>query len=83
MHTFTPEGVCAKAIHFEIEDNVVQKVVFEKGCPGSLHGIANLVVGLEVEDVMQRLKGIPCGPRATSCPDQLYKALEAHMQKSA
>lgn len=83
MHTFSPSGVCAKAIHFEIEQDTLKRVIFERGCPGSLQGIAKLVEGQPVAEVMQRLEGITCGPKSTSCPDQLYRALQAYVKQSA
>ncbi|WP_027632108.1 TIGR03905 family TSCPD domain-containing protein [Clostridium hydrogeniformans] len=75
MYTFETSGVCAKKITFEIEDNKIKEVNFEKGCPGNLQGISKLVVGMEIEEVISRLKGITCGPKNTSCPDQLAIAL--------
>lgn len=79
MQTFIPTGVCAKAIHFKIEAGTVEKVVFDRGCPGSLQGIAKLVEGMPVEKVIDSLKHINCGSKTTSCPDQLRLALEAHI----
>ncbi|MCL1951043.1 MAG: TIGR03905 family TSCPD domain-containing protein [Turicibacter sp.] len=74
--TFHPEGVCASEIQIEVEDGIVQKVKFIGGCPGSAQGIAQLVEGMEVGEVINRLQGIPCRHRETSCPDQLAKALK-------
>jgi len=79
MQTFIPTGVCAKAIHFKIENGNVEKVVFDKGCPGSLQGIAKLVEGMPINKVVDNLKNISCGSKVTSCPDQLRLALEAHI----
>lgn len=79
METFIPNGVCAKAIHFKVENGCVEKVVFDRGCPGSLQGIAKLVEGMPVERVIESLKDINCGAKSTSCPDQLRQALEAHL----
>lgn len=72
---FKTEGTCAKEIEFEVENNIIKKVSFIKGCPGSLQAIGKLVEGLTVEDAVQRMKGIKCGDKNTSCPDQLAKAL--------
>ncbi|GKT37061.1 Conserved hypothetical protein CHP03905 like protein, partial [Aduncisulcus paluster] len=77
--TFVPSGVCAKAIHFKIEDGIVEKVVFDRGCPGSLQGIAQLVEGMPVQKVIDSLQSIQCGSKNTSCPDQLSRALSAHI----
>jgi uncharacterized protein (TIGR03905 family) len=72
---FKTEGVCAQEIEFEVENNIIKKVSFVKGCKGSLQAIGRLVEGLRVEDAVQKMKGIQCGDRGTSCPDQLAKAL--------
>jgi uncharacterized protein (TIGR03905 family) len=72
---FKTEGTCSKEIEFEVENNIIKKVRFIKGCPGSLQAIGRLVEGLAVEDAVQKMKGIKCGDKNTSCPDQLAKAL--------
>lgn len=75
-YQYITEGTCSRAIDFEIDDNgIIRNVVFTGGCNGNLQGIASLVKGMKVEDVVQRLRGIRCGSKATSCPDQLAKAL--------
>ena len=79
MVEFKTSGVCSKEIHFKIEEGKVLSVNFLNGCPGNLLGIKNLVEGKPVEEVIQSLKGIPCGDKATSCPDQLAQALQAHL----
>ncbi|WP_430882591.1 TIGR03905 family TSCPD domain-containing protein [Fusibacter sp. JL216-2] len=79
MQTFTPSGVCAKQIHYKIDNGIVQNVKFDRGCPGSLQGIAKLVEGMPVEKVIDALKNIQCGAKATSCPDQLRLALESQL----
>lgn len=73
---YYPKGTCSKEIDIEIEDGVIKNVRFKGGCNGNLQGIARLVEGQKPEDVIQRLKGIRCGFKSTSCPDQLSKALE-------
>lgn len=73
--TYTTRGTCSRKINVEIEDNIVKHVEFQSGCDGNLQGISMLVEGMEVEEVIKRLKGIDCGGRGTSCPDQLAKAL--------
>ncbi|BBB92674.1 MAG TPA: TIGR03905 family TSCPD domain-containing protein [Methylomusa anaerophila] len=78
MSTFTPVGVCAKQIDFSVKDGIVQKIVFHSGCPGNLQGVSRLAEGRPVEEVISRLKGIQCGDKGTSCPDQLARALEAN-----
>lgn len=76
MYTFKPTGVCSKKITFDIEDNKVKNVSFEGGCSGNLQGVAKLVEGMEINEVIYRLKGISCGQKNTSCPDQLAIALK-------
>ena len=73
--TYYPQGTCSTEIRFEVADGVLQKVEFADGCEGNLTGIGRLVTGMKVEDVIAKLRGIPCEGRDTSCPDQLAKAL--------
>ncbi len=73
---FTPHGVCSRKIIVEHEDGIITKCQFIGGCNGNTQGISSLVIGMKVEDVVSRLKGISCNGRPTSCPDQLSKALE-------
>ena len=73
---YRPKGVCSQKITFDIEDGKVKNVKFLGGCNGNLQGIASLVEGMPVEEVIKRLEGIKCGYKDTSCPDQLAKALE-------
>lgn len=73
---FTPCGVCSRQIDVEVEDGVVKSVRFTGGCHGNTQGIAALVLGLRAEVVVDRLKGIDCKGKGTSCPDQLARALE-------
>lgn len=76
MNTYITKGVCSKKIFFDVQDNVIKKIEFESGCNGNLQGISKLVEGMKVEDVVIKLKGIRCGDKQTSCPDQLAIALE-------
>lgn len=76
MNTYTPVGVCTKQISFAIDNNTVKNVIFHSGCPGNLQGISRLIEGMDVQEAIKRLRGISCGAKATSCPDQLSKALE-------
>lgn len=76
MYTYTTTGVCAKQIEFMIEDDKLVKVNFIGGCPGNLIGISKLVEGMKVTEAVNKLKGINCREKETSCPDQLAKALE-------
>lgn len=74
--TYKTKGVCSREINFEIEDNIIKNVSFEGGCDGNLSGISRLVVGMSVDEVIERLNGVTCGSKSTSCPDQLSLALK-------
>lgn len=73
---YRPKGVCSNAIDVQVEDGVIKSVEFTGGCNGNLQGISRLVAGMKVEDAIDRLKGIKCGFKSTSCPDQLACALQ-------
>ena len=73
--TFKTTGTCARAIEFEVENNIVKSIQFVGGCDGNLKGISKLVIGMNIDDVIERLNGIKCGNKNTSCPDQLANAL--------
>lgn len=73
---YRPRGVCSQLIHFELDGDIVTNVQFLGGCHGNLQGIASLVKGMKVDDVIARLEGIRCGNKQTSCPDQLACALK-------
>lgn len=74
---YTPSGVCSRSIDFDLEDGIVKNVRFTGGCSGNTQGVAALIQGMPAEEAIRRLKGIKCGYKPTSCPDQLAKALEA------
>ncbi len=74
--SYTTEGVCSERIFFTIDCGRVSNVEFVGGCEGNLQGVASLVEGMEVDEVIRRLRGIDCNGRGTSCPDQLARALE-------
>ena len=74
MH-FEPKGICAIGIDFEVVDGKVAEVSFTGGCNGNHKGLNALIKGLSVDEAIERLSGITCGPRNTSCPDQLCYAL--------
>ena len=71
----TKDGVCSRQIQIEVEEGFVKSVKFEGGCEGNSQGIETLVVGMPIEEVIAKLKGIQCGYKESSCPDQLAKAL--------
>ena len=73
---YTTQGTCSRFIDFDLEDGIIKNVVFTGGCNGNLKGIGSLVEGMNAEEAIKRLTGIRCGFKATSCPDQLAKALE-------
>jgi len=75
-YRYKTSGTCSRAISFEIEDGIVKNVRFEGGCMGNTIGISKLVEGMKVEDVIERLEGVMCGFKSTSCPDQLARALK-------
>ena len=79
-HVYFPKGVCSTRIDFDIENNTIHNVKYTNGCNGNLQGISSLVRGMKVEDAISRLKGIRCGFKSTSCPDQLARALESIAQ---
>ena len=73
--SYKTKGVCARSILIDVEDDTVKGVRFEGGCSGNTQGVARLVEGLDARDAIGKLAGIRCGFKATSCPDQLAKAL--------
>lgn len=77
MFEYKTRGTCSQKILFDLEDGKVKNVQFIGGCNGNLKGIGALVEGMNVDDVIARVEGIPCGMKRTSCPDQLAQALKA------
>ena len=75
-YEYKTQGTCSQRIFFDVEEGKVKNVQFVGGCNGNLKGIAALVEGMDVADVIARVEGIRCGMKATSCPDQLAKALK-------
>ena len=75
--TYKTRGTCSREIAFEVENGKVKNVQFYGGCNGNLKGIGALVEGMDIDDVIARVEGVTCGMKATSCPDQLAKALKA------
>ncbi len=72
---YSPQGVCCKMMQIKLNNDVIEDVDFLGGCPGNLLGIRNLVKGMKIDDVIEKFRGIPCGGKSTSCPDQLAKCL--------
>lgn len=82
MHSYKTNGTCARQINFEVKDNKITEIEFVSGCPGNLIGIQSLVKGEDIDAVIKKLKGVPCGSKPTSCPDQLALALEEYKAKN-
>ena len=75
-YRYEPKGVCWYGMIIEVEGDTIKKVTIEGGCAGNTVGVSRLVEGMKIDEAIKRLKGIPCGMRGTSCPDQLARALE-------
>lgn len=75
-YEFTPKGVCSRKMEITIDDGKLTNLAVTGGCNGNLKGISALVKGMTVDEVIQRLDGIDCGGKGTSCPDQLANALK-------
>ena len=75
MYSYAPKGVCSRSISFDIKDNKVTNLSFVGGCNRNLQGLSKLAEGMDVDDVINKLSGISCGSKGTSCPDQLAHAL--------
>lgn len=73
---YKTKGTCSTMIDVELKDGVIDSVKFTGGCNGNLQGISRLVVGMDAQEAIKRMKGIHCGPKPTSCPDQMAHALE-------
>ena len=79
---YKTKGTCSTQIDIELDGDIISKVGFTNGCNGNLQGISRLVVGMKCEDAIGKLRGIKCGFRNTSCPDQLSYAIEAAMNNN-
>lgn len=77
--SYRTKGVCASQVQFDVEDGVIKNLQFVGGCEGSHRGISALAEGMMPEEASKRLKGITCGMRTTSCPDQLSQAIDAFL----
>lgn len=82
-YRYRPTGVCSSEIILEIDQGIVKNLKVIGGCNGNLQGIAALVKGMPINEVTEKLQGIKCGYKPTSCPDQISKAIEAYMQSQA
>ena len=75
-YRFKPKGVCSQEMIIEVDGDIIKKVTIQGGCEGNTVGVSRLVEGMKIQEAIKRLKGIPCGYKGTSCPDQLAQALE-------
>ena len=75
-YRYKPQGVCSTQIIINVENNIVKDIQISNGCNGNLKGISNLIKGMNIDDIIKKLKGITCGYKTTSCPDQIATALE-------
>lgn len=74
-YEYSTNGVCSSKIIVEVNDDIITEVLIIGGCPGNSKGVSSLCIGMKVDDVIEKLKGIDCRGRGTSCPDQLAMAL--------
>ena len=80
--SYITKGVCSRRILIDVENDIIKNVRFEGGCNGNTKGIAALAVGMKTDEVIEKLKGIKCGFKNTSCPDQLAEALKEYKNDS-
>ena len=81
QYEYKTKGTCSLRIIFDIDDGIVRNVQFIGGCNGNLQGISKLVEGMDAEKVIEKIQGIRCGMKPTSCPDQLATTLREALQK--
>ena len=80
-YRYKPQGVCSVEMIFDIDNEIVKKLKIVGGCPGNTVGVSRLIENKKIDEIIEMLKGIPCGLRGTSCPDQVAKALEKYKEK--
>ena len=78
---YAPVGTCSSRIEIEVENDIIKNVSFYGGCPGNLLAMSELVRGMQVTEAIERLEGVRCGHKQTSCPDQLAQALKTVNRK--
>ena len=81
-YTYMPKGVCSRKMTVELDGEIIKSVKVEGGCNGNLQGISHLVEGMNARDAIARMRGIRCGFKSTSCPDQLSLALEEALKQA-
>lgn len=79
--SYIPRGVCSRKIDIEIENGIIRSVKYTGGCAGNTQGVAALIAGMSVDEAIERLSGIRCGFKSTSCPDQLATALKEYKEQ--
>jgi uncharacterized protein (TIGR03905 family) len=79
---YKTKGTCSTQIDIDVENGIIKHVAFTNGCNGNLQGVSRLVEGMKCEDAISKLRGIRCGMKSTSCPDQLSYAIEQAMQQA-
>lgn len=82
-YCYTPQGVCSREMKIEVEGDTIRSIKIIGGCDGNTKGLCNLLKGMKVDEAIQKLKGIDCGGKGTSCTDQLARALEQAKRKKA
>ena len=84
METFeySPKGVCSSKMIFTIDNNIIKDMKVIGGCPGNLLGIKSLCIGKDIDEIIDKLKGIRCGFKPTSCPDQIATAILQYKEKN-
>ena len=80
--TYTTKGTCSRQIIIDVQDDIITNIQFVGGCPGNTQGVAALAIGMNVDEIVKRLRGIKCGLKPTSCPDQLALALEEQLAQT-
>ena len=81
--TYKPAGVCSRMIDIDVDGDTIVKVTFTGGCSGNTQGVAALIAGMNIDEAISRIEGIHSGPRPTSCPDQLSRALKTYKAEQA
>ena len=80
-YRYTPNGVCSREMIIELDGNIIKKLTIVGECAGNTVGVSRLIEGMNINESIRRLKGIPCGTKGTSCPDQVARALEEAKEK--
>ena len=81
--SYSPRGVCSRHIDIDVENDIIREVKFTGGCAGNTQGVARLLVGMTVQEAIERLDGILCGMKSTSCPDQVAQALSHYLEEKS